>query len=244
MTSPVDWMHVFVDVPTEVGAETRAFWSGVSGWPVGSAVPGHPEFRSLDAQEGSDYVHIQEVGGPPRVHVDLVVEDLDAGRMAMLELGAQPGPRHEHWQVMTSPHGQPFCLCREPGPTTRPPALRWPSGHRSRLVQVCLDVPDQVYDAELAFWQSATGWRPRSSVRRPEFTHLLPGPACPVQLLVQRLGPDDGATRAHLDLGTDDVAAEVDRLVALGAVHRHDGDGWVVLEDVAGLPFCVTRQPC
>jgi hypothetical protein len=63
----------------------------------------------------------------------------------------------------------------------------------------------------------------------------------PIQLLFQRLDEPDGPVRAHLDHGTDDVPAEVRRLVALGA--RDDGaghGGWHVLGDPAGLAFCVT----
>jgi hypothetical protein len=53
--------------------------------------------------------------------------------------------------------------------------------------------------------------------------------------------------RAHLDLGTDDLQAEAERLVRVGASRPEqpvDGDGWVVLTDPGGMPFCVTaRRP-
>jgi len=55
---------------------------------------------------------------------------------------------------------------------------------------------------------------------------------------------DDGGThaRAHLDLGTDDVAAEVARVRALGAELLWPGAGFVALRDPVGLPFCVTAN--
>jgi predicted enzyme related to lactoylglutathione lyase len=53
----------------------------------------------------------QEV--PQQMHLDLMVEDLDAGEAAVLELGAtkaghQPGTT---FRVFLDPAGHPFCLC-------------------------------------------------------------------------------------------------------------------------------------
>ncbi len=49
--------------------------------------------------------------------------------------------------------------------------------------------------------------------------------------------------RMHLDLGCEDRAAEVARLVALGATHVADhadfGIGWSVLTDPEGNEFCL-----
>ena len=55
--------------------------------------------------------------------------------------------------------------------------------------------------------------------------------------------------RLHLDFRPDDQAAEVDRLLALGARRVDIGQGeqpWVVLADPEGNEFCVLstrRQP-
>ena len=55
--------------------------------------------------------------------------------------------------------------------------------------------------------------------------------------MVQDVG--DSAPRVHLDIESDDVDAEVARLVGMGAtiVERHNT--WVVLQDPAGMLFCV-----
>ena len=163
-------------------------------------------------------------------------------------LGAAAGARMRWWQRLTSPGGLPFCLVEEGLGRSRPAAVRWPGGHRSRVVQLALDVPADRYDAEWAFWHATTGWTERAD-RWPEFRWLLPPDGSPLRLLVHRLGPDDAGAvvRAHLDLGTDDIEAEVRRLVGLGATvdadrGRHDGPG-VTLTDPTGLPFCVTSQP-
>jgi hypothetical protein len=238
---PVGWMHAFVDVPAEHVERARAFWSAVTGWPVGDPWPGHPEFVSLEPRHGAPYLHIQTIGGPPRVHLDLV-GDLDRDTDRLEQLGATRGPRHEAWQVMSSPTGLPFCLCDERRPHQRPGATAWPDGHRSRLVQLCVDVPADHHDTELAFWRAATGWVDEP-VDAPEFHRLVHRAESPVQLLVQRLGDDGTAqARAHLDLGTGDVPAEIARIEALDARVLWPGDGFVALQDPVGLPFCVTAN--
>ncbi|MGW1022648.1 VOC family protein [Streptomyces sp. NPDC002577] len=51
--------------------------------------------------------------------------------------------------------------------------------------------------------------------------------------------------RLHIDLAPDDQAAEVDRIIALGArqvdVGQGEGVTWVVLADPEGNEFCVLR---
>ena len=90
-------------------------------------------------------------------------------------------------------------------------------------------------------WLHAFVDEPASS---PEFSRLVHRSQSPLALLVQRLGDDDGGThaRAHLDLSTDDVDAEVARLRALGAELLRRGDGSITLRDPVGLPFCVTAD--
>ena len=52
-------------------------------------------------------------GTPQQMHLDVIVEDLDAAEKAVLALGAtkpehQPG---ETFRVLLDPAGHPFCLC-------------------------------------------------------------------------------------------------------------------------------------
>lgn len=139
---------------------------------------------------------------------------------------------------MRSPGGLPFCLVRS-SPSRIPPPVRWPDGHRSRMVQVCIDAPQDAHDAEVAFWRALLPGR-WSRSDSPEFAGKWHEPPSPVQLLLQRLEDDTGPVRAHLDLGTDDRPVEVARLVALGAREESAGPGWQVLRDPTGMRFCVT----
>jgi predicted enzyme related to lactoylglutathione lyase len=239
----LSWLHVFVDVPPAAAEAARTFWAEALRWPPGKSWDGHPEFTSLVPPHGDPYVHVQEADAGPRVHLDLVVDDLDRGRDALVELGAQVGRREPAWQVMTSPGGLPFCLCRTPRSGTRPPGTQHEEGHRSRLAQVCIDVPAAQYEREVAFWQTISGWEASRS-GRPEFTDLVGPPEASLRILMQRLGPDDEGTmtRAHIDLGSDDIDAEAERLTGLGARFVERFEGWAVLVDPAGMTFCVTGK--
>jgi len=71
--------------------------------------------QCLSFQQVADYARptwpTQQV--PQQMHLDVVVDDLDAGEAAVLELGAT---KHEHqpgttFRVFLDPAGHPFCLC-------------------------------------------------------------------------------------------------------------------------------------
>lgn len=79
-----------------------------------------------------------------------------------------------------------------------------------------------------------------------EFVMVLPtGPGRPAFGFQRVDDPTPGKNRVHVDLGADDPAAWVERLVAAGAtrVASHamaDGFAWTVLADPHGNQFCVS----
>jgi hypothetical protein len=239
LAEQTQWLHVFIDVAPNIAQQSATFWSAALGWPLGDSWPGHPEFRSFAAPEGHSFIHRQIGDHGPRIHFDLEIVDRGLADR-LVELGAVVTGRGDGWRPMRSPGGLPYCLV-DRQEHLRPPALVC-DAHRSRLVQICIDSPPTVQDQEVAFWRAATGWRWRES-HHDEFAGKLHPPAgSSVQLLFQRLGPDDPGTavRAHIDLGADDVEAETNRLVKLGAERLGPGRGWIVLRDPVGMIFCVT----
>ena len=71
--------------------------------------------QCISFQQVKDYTPprwpAQEV--PQQMHLDVIVDDLDAGEAAVLDLGAI---KHEHqpgttFRVFLDPAGHPFCLC-------------------------------------------------------------------------------------------------------------------------------------
>jgi hypothetical protein len=117
--------------------------------------------------------------------------------------------------------------------------------HRILLRTVCLDLAADTHEAGLNFWRDALAANPKRGVNFPEY-HELAHPAAVVSLFVQQLGNDHGGpSRLHLDIESDDVDAEIGRLLELGATvideHRDTAVGdWVVLRDPGGLLFCIT----
>jgi hypothetical protein len=112
--------------------------------------------------------------------------------------------------------------------------------HYSRLFKVVVDVPDAGHDEELAFWQGAIGTELTHTERYPEYHRtVLPGGG--FAFLVQRLD-DDGPSRVHLDIHTDDLEAEVARLERLGAKRVQRAHSWWIMRDPAGLLFCVLPE--
>ncbi|PWU44693.1 glyoxalase/bleomycin resistance/dioxygenase family protein [Micromonospora globispora] len=85
--------------------------------------------------------------------------------------------------------------------------------HRSRVHALILDVPQESAPAAAAFWSAALGAPARPDAAESEFTNLPDV----VPDLVTAIQAVDDAPRYHLDIETDDVRAEVDRLVGLGA---------------------------
>jgi hypothetical protein len=86
--------------------------------------------------------------------------------------------------------------------------------HRSRLVGFLIDTPAAQAGAEAGFWSAALGVRAYPAPGEEQFT-VLAGAVPGIFTVVQAI--DDGAPRYHLDIETDDLAAEVARLTALGA---------------------------
>jgi len=237
----MSWVHAVIDVPDDRLARTAEFWGRASGWPAGEPWPTHPELRSFEPPSGTPYLHLQRIVGPPRVHLDIESETPGDTVERAVELGAEPMGEQDRWRTLRSPGGLPFCVLRA-GRHRSPGPVAFRDGHRARIVQVCIDSPRSVRDTEVAFWRRLLPGRWVGSPAA-EFTGKWHDDAgSPLQLLFQRLDEVSGPVRAHLDQGTDDPAAEVCRLVELGAADIGPGRGWHVLRDVAGLPFCVTAN--
>ena len=239
----VGWVHVVVDVDTASLVRSGEFWSRVLGWGLGDPWPDHPELRSFEPARGGAYVHLQEVEGPARVHLDLESVDPRATIATAEAAGAELVAAHDRWVTMLSPGLLPFCVLRGQHTEPAPDPMRWPDGHRSRLVQVCVDSPTSRHEQEVAFWRRVLGgrWVPSPAEEFAGKWHDDDG--SPIQLLFQQLEEEEGAVRAHLDLGTDDQPSEVERLLHLGATDLGAGQGgWHVLQDPAGLPCCVTEN--
>ena len=95
-----------------------------------------------------------------------------------------------------------------------------------------------------AFWAEALDYKNLPG-DDPDEAAIVPKDGKGTQLLFGRV--PEGKTiknRLHLDLRPDDQAAEVERVLALGAKKVDIGQGspsWVVLADPEGNEFCILR---
>jgi hypothetical protein len=107
--------------------------------------------------------------------------------------------------------------------------------HRSRFSTLIVDVPQDKIDEAGQFWSSALGSTLSTSPDEPQFTGLKG--AFPD--LVVALQSIDGEARIHLDIETDDLEAEVERLTGLGAVPVSRWLDCHVLRAPSGHLLCV-----
>ncbi len=237
------WFTAFIDLAPWEHEEGVALWERLTGYQRSSTRGDAGEFVSLLPAEGDDFLRVQRLGsGPSRVHLDLHVEDPFAASAEAIRLGAHVVSDHDDYLTLASPGGFVFCLVRHAGSVVSE-AVRWPDGTRSRVDQVCLDVPPSAYDEEFAFWGAVTGWEQRPPRPDVEFARLTPPPGQPLNLLLQRLDTEEGPVRAHLDWCADDRDSEVARHVAAGAsAHRRYDRGWTVLTGPDEFTYCVTER--
>jgi hypothetical protein len=176
------------------------------------------------------------------VHLDVESVEPHETIARAVGLGAEQVASYDGWTTLRSPGGLPFCVIR--ARAHEPPSpVTFADGHRSRMVQVCVDSPGSAHEREVAFWRELLAGRYVPSGRAEFDGKWHDDAGSPVQLLFQRLDEPDGPVRAHLDHGTDDLDAEVRRVLGLGATDVGRGaGGWHVLRDPLGQLFCITRN--
>jgi Glyoxalase-like domain len=245
------WLTIFLDFPAGSFDAGVAFWQEVTGYGLSAARGPDGEFATLLPPFGDAYLRTQRIrdgagGCHLDLHIDTKAESLDAVADRARAAGALIRHREDGLVVAESTGGFPFCLVDWDGERAVPPPLASGdgAGGASRVDTLCLDVPPDDFERELAFWAALTGLETRpASV--PGYAYLTRPAGWPARLLLQRresARPGDRA-RAHVDFGCTDPRAR-DRHVALGARVTGAQEHWTVLTDPAGREYClVSRDP-
>jgi predicted enzyme related to lactoylglutathione lyase len=233
---PTRLSHIAVDAADL--PSIASFWSRLLDWPIVLDEP--DEIFLHKAGPGIVFVPVPEPKVTKnRVHFDLASssEDEQAAIVARaIELGARrvdigQGP-DVAYIVMADPDGNEFCVLE-------PRSYLAGTGAIGAIVQDCADPA-----ALQPFWSAATGWA--VAAQTPRYVIMRsPRGIGPFLALVHADEPKTVKHRVHIDIrpyAGDDHAAEVDRLLALGATRTDIGQGdvpWVVLADPEGNEFCV-----
>ncbi len=111
--------------------------------------------------------------------------------------------------------------------------------HKSKLAGFIIDCNTTDLSAAADFWGSALGMQIKTlpPEEGEKYVRLIDPNGLHIE--VQKVAHP---SRVHLDIETDDVAAEVSRLEALGAKQVGAKGTWVVMEAPTGQKFCVVRK--
>jgi predicted enzyme related to lactoylglutathione lyase len=111
--------------------------------------------------------------------------------------------------------------------------------HRSILSNLVINCED--LEAGVNFWSQALGVKV-SGMEGDNYVELERVPGIKLDIGIQRVPERKTVkSRVHLDIRSDDVEAEVQRLEALGARRQAYIETWWVMEDPCGNEFCVIR---
>jgi hypothetical protein len=110
--------------------------------------------------------------------------------------------------------------------------------HKSRFTGFVIDCEGDDLDGYAKFWSAALGREVEPvDANFPTYRSLKVRPEDP-QMMLQKV---DHPSRVHLDIESEDVDAEADRLEKLGAKRIAKVRTWWVMEAPSGHRFCVVR---
>ena len=218
-------------------ARLASFWAGVLGRVVvgdlrGALVPGSDtqvglRFMLSGAERvGLNRVHLHLTSSSSTSQQDIVAAALELGA-AHIDVGQLPEDGHV---VLADPEGNEFCVI-EPGNSFLAGC--------GFLGELACDGTRQVG----LFWAEALDW-PLVWDEDQETAVQSPHGGTKVAWGGPPVGPKHGRNRQRFDLALadGDLAAEIDRLVALGATRLGSAaDGAIELVDPDGNEFCLTH---
>lgn len=109
--------------------------------------------------------------------------------------------------------------------------------HKSRLAGFIIDCRTDDLDAAAEFWTQALGYKLKVEPNDPLYRNFDTG-EMGLHVEVQQV---EHPSRVHLDIESDDIEAEVQRLEKLGAQRVGDGRRWVIMQAPTGQRFCVVN---
>nr|WBO81836.1 VOC family protein [Streptomyces sp. SBE_14.2] len=221
------------------------FWAEALGWGIDSEAPGVTNLEPVGfSYPDPSAVCIDLIARPEpktvknRVHLDLATTSA-AQQAELVErlkgLGATPvdiGQGDVPFTVMADPEGNEFCVLE-------PREMYLDTGPIATVVVDCADPREMA-----RFWGAAMDWTVHVAADDHATLRSSKGVG-PYLEFVRNPDPKTVWNRVHLDVAPypgDDMAAEADRLRALGATDPGIDQSelhWTVLADPEGNEFCL-----
>ncbi|GAB6900775.1 VOC family protein [Kineosporia succinea] len=227
-------------------AALARWWGEALGWTVSYEDVNESDLTPAPGEPGLEltFVPVPEAkNGWNRLHLDLASRDaahqaetvarLEQAGATRVDIGVE-----RPWVVLADPEGNEFCVLEH----------RDEYDNRGPVAAVVAFAHDPA--ALGSFWQQAAGGE-LEAPDGPTATIELTTPG-PLLEFIRSEAPKTVKNRLHLDVrpyADDDQAAEVSRLVNLGALRTDVGQEqaapgevtWTVLTDPEGNEFCVLR---
>ncbi len=118
---------LFIDHPASSFQASLRFWAAATGREPNTERPAQPPYTSLGYSHGDLLMEMQQTGDgtPPRVHLDIDTDDVEAEVRRLESLGAKRLEQYgDYWQ-MADPGGLVFCVISPHTPDFEAQATVW-----------------------------------------------------------------------------------------------------------------------
>ena len=106
--------------------QSAKFWAAAFGKTVDAIVPGYEQkYRTVGQVTDDPVLLVQKVDHPPRVHLDLETDNLEAEVARLEALGAKKVSFVRRWWIMEAPSGHRFCVIKSKQATLGDRANLW-----------------------------------------------------------------------------------------------------------------------
>jgi hypothetical protein len=85
------------------------FWSQALGLTIRQENAASP-YVALTGNSGELQLHLQRIGEPSRLHLDIEADDVEAEVQRLEQLGARRHAQVQTWWIMEAPSGHYFCV--------------------------------------------------------------------------------------------------------------------------------------
>lgn len=117
---------LIIDCQTDDLDSAADFWSRALGYPEKrSTDPADDNYVLLETGPNEQYIEVQSVDHPSRVHIDIEADDIEAEVGRLEKLGARRIKQVRTWWIMEAPTGHRFCVVRPQRPDFSDQANVW-----------------------------------------------------------------------------------------------------------------------